>query len=62
VSNLFCQSMASTQFLCSNILFLVAGFSRAELNTVGIKDIGMSLLILLIIQSGLTLLHSNRNI
>ncbi|RLU16237.1 hypothetical protein DMN91_011997 [Ooceraea biroi] len=33
VSNLFCQSMASTQFICSNILFLVAGFSRAELNT-----------------------------
>ncbi|KAL6259030.1 hypothetical protein P5V15_008953 [Pogonomyrmex californicus] len=33
VSNLFCQSTASTQFLCSNILFLVAGFSRAELNT-----------------------------
>ncbi|XP_072755925.1 lipase 3 isoform X1 [Anoplolepis gracilipes] len=33
VSNLFCQSMAHTQFICSNILFLVAGFSRAELNT-----------------------------
>jgi len=39
VSNLFCQSTASTQFICSNILFLVAGFSRAELNTVRIKDI-----------------------
>ncbi|KYN38026.1 Lipase 1 [Trachymyrmex septentrionalis] len=33
VSNLFCQRAASTQFICSNILFLVAGFSRAELNT-----------------------------
>lgn len=33
VSNLFCQKAASTQFICSNILFLVAGFSRAELNT-----------------------------
>ncbi|XP_025261798.1 lipase 3 isoform X2 [Camponotus floridanus] len=32
-SNLFCQSMASTQFICSNILFLVVGFSREELNT-----------------------------
>ncbi|XP_012528143.1 lipase 3 isoform X2 [Monomorium pharaonis] len=33
VSNLFCQRAASTQFICSNILFLVTGFSRAELNT-----------------------------
>ncbi|XP_011684498.1 PREDICTED: lipase 3-like [Wasmannia auropunctata] len=33
VSNLFCQKAASTQFICSNILFMVTGFSRAELNT-----------------------------
>ncbi|XP_014486508.1 PREDICTED: gastric triacylglycerol lipase-like [Dinoponera quadriceps] len=33
VSNLFCQNAAPTQFICSNLLFLVAGFSRAELNT-----------------------------
>lgn len=38
VSNLFCQKTASTQFICSNILFLVIGFSRAELNTVRIND------------------------
>ncbi|XP_071560690.1 lipase 3 [Temnothorax nylanderi] len=33
VSNLFCQRGASTQVICSNILFLITGFSRAELNT-----------------------------
>lgn len=47
VSNLFCQSMASTQFICSNILFLVAGFSRAELNTVRPNDIYTVYVILL---------------
>ncbi|XP_032663799.1 lipase 3-like [Odontomachus brunneus] len=33
VSNLFCQNAAPTQFICSNLLFLIAGFSREELNT-----------------------------
>lgn len=32
VSNLFCHGGAPTQFLCSNTLFLVAGFSRGELD------------------------------
>ncbi|KAG7200941.1 hypothetical protein KM043_003301 [Ampulex compressa] len=39
VSNLFCQSMATTQFLCSNILFLVVGFNRPELNTANLTVI-----------------------
>ncbi|XP_066601271.1 lipase 3-like [Prorops nasuta] len=32
VSNLFCQSAAPTQFVCSNILFSIAGFSHDELD------------------------------
>ncbi|XP_043483372.1 lipase 3-like [Leptopilina heterotoma] len=32
VSNLVCDSKAPTQFICSNLLFLVAGFSHGELN------------------------------
>lgn len=33
-SNLFCQSAAPTQFICSNIMFLMAGYSQAELDIV----------------------------
>ncbi|XP_067203426.1 lipase 3-like isoform X2 [Linepithema humile] len=33
VLSLFCQNMVNAQFFCSNLLFLVAGINREELNT-----------------------------